>query len=418
MRFFLTLILVIASLTCSAQKVDTMNGIFDTSIRSLQVRLIGDDFAPPIITIDSGDRIQIDFDQIAEDREYFRYSLVHCNANWQPSGLLESEFLDGFNEGTIDNYDFSRGTTVHYVHYSFAIPNEQITPTVSGNYIIKVYQESDPETTLFQCRFMITEATASVFVNASAQTDIDYNRSHQQVSAVVDTEHAFVEDPFNDMLVVVQQNGRNDNEISIKQPLKLSGKRVFYEHSMPLIFDAGNEYRRFECISTTFPGMGIADVNFYRPYYHYTLFTDERRDDTEYVYDETQHGRFFIRNYDSDYGDTEADYAVVHFSLHYPAAQNASIYIDGDFTQRRFDDNARMTYNPESGLYERAMLLKQGAYNYQYLIVPPNSNRGYTEGIEGDKYQTINEYVVKVYHRRRGERYDRLIGVGATINNL
>ena len=119
-----------------------------------------------------------------------------------------------------------------------------------------------------------------------------------------------------------------------------------------------------------------------------------------------------MREYNSGNSDVEADYGVVHFSLDYPETPGAMIFIDGDMTQRRFDSNARMTYNPATGLYERAMLLKQGAYNYQYLIVPPGARRGFTSGIEGDKYQTVNEYTVRVYHRRRGERYDRLIGFG------
>ena len=62
------------------------------------------------------------------------------------------------------------------------------------------------------------------------------------------------------------------------------------------------------------------------------------------------------------------------------------------------------------------MLLKQGAYTYQYLYVPPGSERGFTALVEGNKYQTVNEYLIKVYHRRRGERYDRLIATGAVFS--
>ncbi|MDE6206908.1 MAG: DUF5103 domain-containing protein [Muribaculaceae bacterium] len=414
----IVMLLIFVNISASAQGTDTMTGIYDESIHTLQVCLDGYPFAPAVAVLGSSDIINIQFDQIAEDREYFRYSLSHCNANWQPSGLSEFEYLDGFNEGTIDDYDFSRGTTVHYVHYSLTIPNEQVTPTVSGNYLLKVYPESDPDTPVLQCRFMVSEGTVPVAVEAAGQTDIDFNNSHQQVSIVVDTENAGIRDPFNDLLVTVQQNGRLDNEAALPHPLKLVGARAHYEHMMPLIFEAGNEYRRFETVSTSYPGMGVAEIEYFYPYYHFTLGTDERRDSESYSYDQTQHGRFFVREYDSDNGATEADYGVVHFSLDYPDSQSAMIFLDGDFTLRRFDDNARMTFNPESGLYERSMLLKQGAYNYQYLIVPPGARRGYTAGIEGDKYQTVNEYLVKVYHRRPGERYDRLIGIGMANNRL
>lgn len=403
----------------AAQKpVDTMTGVFNEYIKSLQVKVDGNDFANPVILLNGDDRIRISFDHLAEDREYFRYSLVHCNASWRPSGLVDSEFLDGFNEGNIEEYDFSRGTTVHYVHYSLTIPNEQVRPTISGNYLLKIYPESEPDSVLLQCRFMISEETAPVAVRAYSQTDIDYNKNHQQIEIMVDTERAMVEDPFNDLIVIAGQNGRLDNEVAFRQPLKSTGTKVFFEHQRPLIFEAGNEYRRFEAVSEHYPGMGVEEISYFDPYYHYKLYTDQSRADDSYSYDQTQHGRYFIRNYNSDYSDTEADYGVVHFTLDYPNTPSAMIFIDGDFVQRRFDDNSRMVFNPSTGLYERNMLLKQGAYNYQYLIVPPGARRGYTNAIEGDKYQTINEYTVRVYHRRRGERYDRLIGSFLTRNNI
>ncbi len=92
-------------------------------------------------------------------------------------------------------------------------------------------------------------------------------------------------------------------------------------------------------------------------------------------------------------------------------------FIDGDLTDRRFDETSRMVYNRSTSRYEKAMLLKQGSYNYQYLTVPPGKKRGYTAEIEGDRYQTVNEYLVKVYTRRPGDRYDRLIGVSRIISD-
>ena len=418
MRFLTIILFFLPLLLAGQRRPDTMTGVFDERIKSLQVRLDGDDFASPIAILNTDDRIRIDFDHLAEDREYFRYSLTHCNASWVPSGLIESEFLDGFNEGTIDNYDFSRATTVHYVHYSLTIPNEQVAPKLSGNYLLKIYREDDPDETLLQCRFMISEQTTPIRVGASSQTDIDYNKAHQQLSIYVDTEQSAIDDPFNDMIVIINQNGRLDNEIAIRQPLKMQGSTVVFEHQQPLIFDAGNEYRRFETVSDTYPGMGVAEIEYFNPYYHYRLHTAERRDDEPYTYDQTQHGRYFIREYNSSNSDTDADYGVVHFTLDYPDTPGAMIFLDGDFTQRRFDDNSRMLFNPSTGLYERSMLLKQGAYNYQYLIVPPGARRGFTNAIEGDKYQTINEYSVRVYHRRKGEQYDRLIGFGGCQTSI
>ena len=56
------------------------------------------------------------------------------------------------------------------------------------------------------------------------------------------------------------------------------------------------------------------------------------------------------------------------------------------------------------------MLLKQGSYNYQYLAVPAGTMTGVTGIVEGDFYPTVNEYLIKVYYREPGGRYDRLLG--------
>lgn len=395
-----------------ARGADTMTGVFNDRIKSLQVQLFGDPYAPPVINLGTDDRLIISFDHLAEDREYLRYELVHCNANWQPSGLVDNEFLDGFNLGNIENYEYSNLAATHYVHYTLVIPNEEVNPRLSGNYLLKVYPESDPDDIWLQCRFMVSEQTAVIDAAVTSVTDIDYNAAHQQLSVTVNTERSSVEDPFNDLTVMVQQNGRYDNEVAVRKPLRMSGRDVsVYEHLPELIFEAGNEYRRMETVSTVYPGMRVAEISYADPYYHFTLQTDAPRAEEMYSYDQTQHGRFTIREYNSAESDIEADYGVVHFSLDMPEMKDAMVFIDGDFVNRRFDPESRMTYNRATGRYERNMLLKQGAYNYNYLVVPKGKSRGYTAPVEGDKYQTCNEYLIKVYARHPGERYDRLVGV-------
>lgn len=389
---------------------DTMTGSFRDDIKTLQVGVEGVPLAPPVITLNGNDRIIISFDHIADDRCYLRYELIHCNADWQPSRLVDSEFLDGFNQGDIDVYDFSQLTSVHYVHYSLTIPNEQVAPKISGNYLLRIYPEDDPDDTWAQCRFMVTEQCAAIDARLSSQTDVDFNSEHQQLSLAIDTERANVQDPFNDVIVKIQQNGRWDNEASLRQPLRMASRSVsVYEHLRPLIFEAGNEYRRMETVSVSVPGMRVADIAYSEPYYHMALLTDEPRSKDMYLYDRTQHGAFTIREYNSDLSDIEADYVVVHFTLDMDEMPDAMVFLDGDFTNRRFDPEALMTYNRATRRYERNMLLKQGAYNYQYLVVPRGSSVGSAARVEGNKFQTSNQYLVKVYERRPGARYDRLI---------
>lgn len=394
-----------------AKPADTMTGIFKERARTLRAMTNGDFYAPLAAVLGTGDRIDISFDVLNEDRDYLRYRVIRCDANWQPSKIAENEWLDGFNESVIENYDFSRSSLVHYVHYSFQFPNEEISPKLSGNYLIQVYSEEDPDDIWLQQRVMLTEQSAPVYASITSRTDVDYNDAHQQLSVEVDFERARVDDPFNDMKVMISQNGRADNEIALVQPLRLSGTRAIYEHQRPLIFDAGNEYRRFEVSNINYPGMNVEKISYYEPYYHFVLNEDASRAGETYSYDETQNGRFVVREYNSDDSDIDADYVVVHFSLDYPELPGHMIFLDGDFTQRRFDQASQMYYNPSTGRYEKALLLKQGHYNYQYLAVKPSAHSGVTSIIEGDKYQTGNEYIIKVYERGPMDRTDRLIGV-------
>ncbi|MCM1224770.1 MAG: DUF5103 domain-containing protein [Lachnospiraceae bacterium] len=392
--------------------MDTLTGIFNEKVKTLEARLASDEMAPPVLLLDAGDQLIFSFDHLAEDRSYLRYRLVHCNADWQPSILVDTEFLNGFNEGRIDDYDFSQLTTTHYVHYELAIPNADVAPKASGNYLLQIYSEDDPNDIWLQCRFMVTEQTAGIRSEITSRTDASINEGHQQLSIAIDTERSGVADPYNDIILQVQQDSRLDNEATLRHPLRMNGRRVaIYEHMPELIFEAGNEYRRFEVISTTYPGMKVDNIAYIAPYYHATLMEDLPRSEGRYEYDQTQFGRFKIREYNSEQSDIEADYVVVHFSLDMPHEQDAMVFIDGDLTHRRFDPEALMTYNRATGRYERSMLLKQGAYNYQYLTLPKGKDSATTAPIEGNYYETAHEYLIKVYARSPGERYDRLIGV-------
>ena len=404
--------LMISAAPVVSALTDTMTGTFNDHIRTLRVEhSSGDLFAPPVVTMAGGDYLIVSFDHLSDDREFLRWRAVRCDANWQPSTLAQPEWIDSFNESAIEAYDYSSAVTVPYVHYEFAFPNDDIMPLLSGNYLIQVYPENDPDDVWLQARVMMSEQSAPVSASLTSHTDIDYNAAHQQLTVSVDTERAHVSDPFNDLRVVISQNGRADSEVMLRQPLRMSGHTAIYEHQKPLIFEAGNEYRRMEVSNVNYPGMGVEDISWHGPYYHFTLQTDESRAGQSYLYDQTQAGRFVVREYNSDNSDYDADYVVVHFSLDYPEMPGWMIFLDGDMTMRRFDDTSRMIFNPETGRYEKAMLLKQGAYNYQYLAVPPGANRGQTALIEGDKYQTQNEYLIKVYTRGTMDRTDRLIGV-------
>ncbi len=385
---------------------DTRTAIFSPDYRTLTIESDRDRLAPTVLVKGMDDCLVIGFDGMGDEREYLRYSIFHCDADWRLSDLVDSEVFDGFNYADVEDYAFSRGTITHYVHYTITLPNDAFSFRLSGNYLLRVYPETEPENVLLQARFMVSEGAVSVGGSVSSRTDIDYNKSHQQLAVNVDLRKYPVRDPYNDLTLKIVQNGRRDNITTLKHPARMSGSTITYEHTPAMIFRAGNEYRRMETVSTSYPGMGVEQITFEEPSYHMWLATDHPRVGEPYSFDRTQHGRFFVREYNSTSSDTEADYVPVHFSLDLLRIPDAEVYLDGDFTHRKFDNGSRMDYNPSTGRYEKVLMLKQGAYNYQYIADPPVFN------IEGDFYQTINEYLVLVYYLAPGERYDRLLGSG------
>ena len=417
MRKMILPLIAIAAIAAQAQKMDTGVKITDSRVHSLVTAPLSNQYMPPVIVLGGDDALRVNFDLMDYDAHYLRYSVQHCNADWQPSQLVESEYVDGFNYADITDYAQSNGTFANYYNYNFTIPNPDMRLKVSGNYVVRVYEQDDPDKVLLQTRFSVSENRVGVSAEATSRTDVDYNASHQQVAFTVTSKPGAISDPYNELTAVVSQNVRTDNEVTLTRPLMVSGNQVKFDHTPSLIFAAGNEYRRFETVNINTSNMGVDRIEFHEPYYHAVLRTDAERADAAYSYDQTQYGHFTVRCSGSERSNVEADYTVAHFSLYTGRElSGGTLHIDGAFAAGLPSAATQMRYNAATGCYEGSMLLKQGSYNYQYLWLPQGSATGVTAKVEGDKYQTINQYLVKVYQRPVGSRYDRLVGFGITYS--
>lgn len=392
---------------------DTQVHIFDNNVKSLKIAPISNMYFPPIYVLGSDDVLNVNFDYLDLDAQYLRYSVVHCDANWRPSQLVESEYVDGFNQADITDFKHSEATFVHYFNYDFVIPNENMVITKSGNYLLKVYRQDDPDDVIFQTRFSVCENTMGVYAEVTTNTDVDYNAHYQQVNFVVTSRDGYISDPYNEITAIVSQNSRPDREVVVSKPLMVSGNKLTYEHNRDLIFPAGNEYRRIDMVNVNSMNMGVEKIQYFEPYYHATLYTALPRVDGQYLYDKTQFGRFTIRTSGAYDSDVESDYIVTHFTLYTgERLEGGNLFVQGEFTLGLPAEQCLMRWDDNNGTYNCDILLKQGAYNYQFLWVPDGTGVGQTAMIEGDKYQTCNEYLVKVYDRPFGERYDHFVGFG------
>jgi hypothetical protein len=397
-------------LATSVQAQVYQNGSHRESIRTLTVYPDGVWSALPILTLGSDQTVQISFDELSHDYKRYSYRIIHCNSDWTKSDMDPLEYLNGFPENEIETYEQSVSTFTLYTHYTFSLPNNQVQLKLSGNYAVEIFERDLPQTTLATACFMICENKTSIDATLSATTDIDRNSSHQQLSIEVKPIGLKIIQPLNEIKVTVQQNHRRDNEVKDLIPMQLGSGQLRYEHNPKLIFKGGNEYRRFEMTTYKYSGLNINKIAYFAPYYHVELLPSMPRTN-QYLYDQDQNGRFLIHTIDGQEDLTGSEYFLVHFSIpmENPLIDGA-FYLYGDFVDNQLNANTKMTYSFERKAYEKALLLKQGTYNYQYMYKPTNSNKPTTDKMEGSYWQTENEYQIFVYYRALGERYDRLIG--------
>ncbi len=405
------------SLQLWAQAENTSDYVFSSLVKTVKVAPAGSPYSPAMIALGGEQQLNVNFDLLDYDVHYLRYSVTHCDAQWRPSQLVESEWVSGFNQADVTDYAQSSGTFQHYYNYNFALPNDEMQLLLGGNYLLKVWDQDNPDEILFQSRFMVVDPKVNLSLTVSSRTDVDYNDRHQQLGVQVSYKNGTILDPFSELKTVVMQNSRPETAVMLGRPLYANSTSVTYDHDPGLIFKAGNEYRRMETVSITSMNMGVASIEFFEPYYHATLATDVERASQSYLYDQTQFGHFTVRNMDADDSDTEADYLVTHFSLFTgEKLQGGNMAIQGEFTKGMPAGVAPMHYDENSGCYQASLLLKQGAYNYQYLWYPSGSLVGYASVAEGDKFETVNEYTALVYDRPMGARYDNLVGAAVIFS--
>lgn len=381
------------------------NRIISQQVKSLQVMTNQDwlDF-PTVMRLGSDDVISISFDELSHTYHRYTYQVEHCEADWTPSEeIFESDWLEGFNNNPIDDYENSVNTIVPYTHYQFHIPNENCRLKISGNYRIHIMDE---ETTVAIIEFMVTEQTMSTSLSVTTNTDIDTNISHQQIAMSLSYGSLTVNNPEEQIRTVVLQNGREDNKRNNIRPNHVNIDGLEWVHNRELIFDAGNEYRKFEVLDVSHPTMGIDRIYWDGEYYQAFPFMDEPR--PHYIYDEDANGAFYLRNSDNWESETTSEYVWVNYRLKCPILPEGRIVIDGNWTTDDNIYNYVMHYDEEAGTYTARILQKQGYYSYQYLW-QKDDDRLLLLPSEGNFYQTENSYQAFVYYRGPGERTWRLV---------
>ena len=372
----------------------------------------------PVISLDNIAPLTLHFDIL--DNEYsgrnttpwLRASIEHRDAEWQAERIHQSQYVSGFNVADIGFGEPSAGGLTNlYTHYEFMFPNNNIIPKISGNYFLNIYEDANPDSILLRVPFMVEENSVRIRGSVSPVTDFDYMDAHQQLELTVDIQDLDPSIMPSDIRILIGQNRTPGLWRFIGYPSSINGPLLNYSHKPSLIFEAGNEFRRMEIVSNSIPMMNVDHIEWHDPYYHHILKTDHPRNSEKYIPDFSTHGSFIIKASDAIDSDIEADYAVTHFFLDgSQLAPGSEIYLHGDFIPSYPALNGLMEWDSDNNIYYKSILLKQGAYSYQYIT--PTSNTLYN--VDGNFFQTFNIYDVGVYYRLPGEQFDRL----ASFNHI
>ncbi len=386
--------------------------IHKNTIHTVLFNRKGWEMAPPIIRLNSAETLVLRFDDLNADYRNYSFTVVHCNADWTPSGLNPFEYLDGFFEDQVTDYAHSVNTRIPYSHYTLEFPNDNIRPRISGNYLLQVFVDGNRDDLVLTRRFMVYEPLVAIDANAGMANLVRHRDSKQQVSLEINTGGYPVSNPHQDLKVIITQNGRWDNAIKGLSPRSIMGSRLVYDYEERTLFDGGNEFRRFDTRSLRFLTERVAEINSTARHWDVFLLPDQRRQFRRYSSDNDINGRFTIKNQDGRDDMLESDYAWVHFSLPMDAPlATGGIYIMGELTQWHFSGSNQMSYNYPEKKYEISLLLKQGYYNYLYAFVEEGETQADVAFIEGNHSQAENDYSIYVYHRQPGTVYDRLVGI-------
>ncbi|MDD5570485.1 MAG: DUF5103 domain-containing protein [Bacteroidales bacterium] len=384
--------------------------VYKNNIKTVLLHQETWEFSPPIIELNGTEKLKLSFDDLDGDLKNYSYTVVHCDANWQPSNMQTLEYIDGFTEDNIRNYNYSVNTIQKYTHYSFTFPNENLRLTKSGNYLLKIYLENDKENIAITRRFMIAEPLVAVEANVKRATALEYRDSRHEIDFVIKTGSYLISNPLTDLNVVITQNDRWDNAISNLKPLFIRGNELIYDYEKGNTFIAGNEFRQVDIRSLRYQSMNIRKITYDSLKNHVYLLCDVKRSGKTHLSFNDINGKFSVINQDRGNGEVEGDYAYVHFCLQYnPFELQGNVYLLGALTGWRFSKESQLKYNPKRYFYEATLYLKQGYYNYIYVLLKNNEKNADESYIEGSYYETENQYCIYVYYREPGTLYDKLI---------
>ena len=410
-RYLFLTFCVLFSTTAFSQMADA---VYKENIKAVRFHMYGSQESLPVYKMNSGDQLELNFDDLDANVKSYYYSFQLCDYNWIPVDISPFLYTKGFTQQRIGTYRYSSIALTRYTHYQALLPDRNTTLTMSGNYILKVFLDGDTSKLAFTRRMLVLEQKAAIGGQITQPFTPQLYKTHQKVQFNANINGLDAFSAAQQIKVVILQNNRWDNAIKDIKPTFVRGNTLEYSMENNLVFPAGKEWRWLDLRSFRLQSDRVKRADYNKTSTDMYLFPDADRSAQRYIYFRDLNGMYLVETYETINPYWQGDFATVHFSL---IATNAKpyadkdIYLAGQLTNYEFNDKTKMVFNAEKGVYECTAFLKQGYYNYTYIAVDKN-NFANRHDLEGDYWETENSYTILMYYKSFTDRADQLIGVG------
>lgn len=409
-----TTIIIYISIICISLNAKSQNN----HIKTIKIYNSDSDISEPIIKLGGTETITLTFDDLSDSPISYSYTLIHCSNDWKESRIMKSDFIDGFDINPINDYQNSYSTTTPYTHYKLEIPNRDVKLKISGNYVIKVIDTYNPEKIVLEQKFMVVEPLVTIDEKLRQPFSVEKKSTSQQLNLILKTNQINISNPYNDLVVKVLQNGQPIGSYSGLKPVFIRSGEIDYSSPDNLVFDGVNEFRSFNTNSIRYISSGIQSIDHIGSEYSVQLIPSENNRKKLYLTIPDINGKNKINLENSNQSNVEADYVWVYFTLpYYDQLEGKEVYVYGALTDWQLLPQNQMHYNAQRKAFEIRLFLKQGYYNYRYVIKDTKTGEEDQTFFEGNHFETENSYQILVYLNEPGYRYERLVGY-KSINSM